>query len=133
EYQGLLFVILIESNYSNIRVADTGQLYRNIVKALFRWLQDESKKYKSDFLAHTGEKVMRYVGNRPKFIVSSVARLTEQKFYFFKRSTEAFVEVLDKLKKVDGIMMILGTGDPDYENLLREMSYKYENFIFTNG
>src|SRR5690606_35147108 len=27
----------------------------------------------------------------------------------------------------------LGTGDPEYENLLRELSYKYENFIFTNG
>ncbi|MCG2459854.1 glycogen/starch synthase [Flavobacteriaceae bacterium F89] len=131
--EGRLFGILNGCNYNNIRVANKGQLYRNIVKALFGWLQDESKKYKSDFLAHTGEKVMRYVGNRPKFIVSSVARLTEQKFYFFKRSTEAFVEVLDKLKKVDGIMMILGTGDPDYENLLREMSYKYENFIFTNG
>jgi starch synthase len=131
--QGRLFGILNGCNYNNIRVADKGQLYRNIVKALFRWLQDESKKYKSDFLAHTGEKVMRYVGNRPKFIVSSVARLTEQKFYFFKRSMDAFIEVLDKLDKVDGIMMILGTGDPEYENLLRELSYKYENFIFTNG
>ncbi len=131
--EGRLFGILNGCNYNNIRVADKGELYRNIVKALFGWLQDESKKYKSDFLAHTGEKVMRYVGNRPKFIVSSVARLTEQKFYFFKRSTEAFVEILDQLKKVDGIMMILGTGDPEYENLLREMSYKYENFIFTNG
>src|SRR5690606_24846694 len=95
--EGRLFGILNGCNYGNIRVAEKGLLYRNIVKALFGWLQDESKKYKSDFLAHTGEKVMRYVGNRPKFIVSSVARLTEQKFYFFKRSTEAFVEVLAKL------------------------------------
>jgi len=131
--QGRLFGILNGSNYTNIRTAEKGLLYRNIVKALFRWLQEESKKYKADFLAHTGEKVMEYVTEKPKFIVSSVARLTEQKFYFFKRSPEAFVEVLNRLKKVDGIFMLLGTGAPEYEDLFRQLSYDHKNFIFTNG
>jgi starch synthase len=131
--QGRLFGILNGSNYKNIRVAEKGLLYRNTVKALFRWLQEESKKYKADFLAHTGEKVMEYVTDRPKFIVSSVARLTEQKFYFFKRSPEAFVEILKRLKKIDGIFMLLGTGAPEYEELFRELSYEHKNFIFTNG
>ena len=131
--EGRLFGILNASNYGNIREAEKGFIYRNTVKALFRWLQDESKKYKADFLAHTGEKIMEYVGNRPKFIVSSVARLTEQKFYFFKRSPEAFEKMLKRLDKIDGIFMLLGTGDPDYEELFRSMSYKHKNFIFTNG
>ena len=131
--QGRLFGILNGSNYKNIRTAEKGLLYRNTVKALFRWLQEESKKYKADFLAHTGEKVMEYVTEKPKFIVSSVARLTEQKFYFFKRSPEAFVEILKRLKKVDGIFMLLGTGAPDYEELFRQLSYEHKNFIFTNG
>ena len=128
-----LYGILNGCNYKNINVEEKGHIYRNTVKALFRWLQEESKKYKADFLAHTGEKIMEYVGNRPRFIVSSVARLTEQKFYFFKRSPEAFVEILKKLQKVDGIFMLLGTGAPEYEELFREMSYKHKNFIFTNG
>ncbi|MCM4168537.1 Glycogen synthase [Arenibacter antarcticus] len=131
--EGRLFGILNGANYKNIRIAEKGLIYRNIVKALFGWLQDENKKYKADFLAHTGEKVMQYVSNKPKFIVSSVARLTEQKFYFFMRSPEAFVAILDKLKKVDGIFMLLGTGAPDYEELFRKLSYEHENFIFTNG
>lgn len=131
--EGRLFGILNASNYGNIREAEKGFIYRNTVKALFRWLQDESKKYKADFLAHTGEKIMEYVDNRPKFIVSSVARLTEQKFYFFKRSPEAFEKMLKRLDKIDGIFMLLGTGDPDYEELFRQMSYKHKNFIFTNG
>ncbi len=131
--QGRLFGILNGSNYKNIRAAEKGLLYRNIVKALFRWLQEESKKYKADFLAHTGEKVMEYVTEKPKFIVSSVARLTEQKFYFFKRSPEAFVQILNRLKKVDGIFMLLGTGAPEYEELFRQLSYDHKNFIFTNG
>lgn len=131
--EGRLFGILNASNYGNIRTAEKGFIYRNTVKALFRWLQDESKKYKADFLAHTGEKIMSYVDERPKFIVSSVARLTEQKFYFFKRSPEAFEKMLQRLKKIDGIFILLGTGDPDYEELFRSMSYKHKNFIFTNG
>ncbi|MDX1365358.1 glycogen synthase [Arenibacter latericius] len=131
--EGRLYGILNGANYKNIREAEKGLIYRNTVKALFGWLQDEDKKYKADFLAHTGEKVMRYVSNRPKFIVSSVARLTEQKFYFFKRSPEAFVAILEKLKKVDGIFMLLGTGAPEYEQLFRSLSYEHDNFIFTNG
>ncbi|MRI02304.1 glycosyltransferase [Kriegella sp. EG-1] len=132
--EGRLFGILNGSNYTNIRAAEKGLLYRNTVMALFKWLQEEDKKYKSDFLAHTGEKVMEYVkGNRPKFIASSVARLTEQKFYFVKRSPEAFVEILKKLEEIDGVFMLLGTGAPDYEETFRELSYQHKNFIFTNG
>ncbi|WP_340158811.1 glycogen/starch synthase [uncultured Maribacter sp.] len=131
--EGRLFGILNASNYGNIRVAEKGLLYRNTVKALFRWLQENSKKYKADFLAHTGEKIMQYVGNRPKFIVSSVARLTEQKFYFLKRSPDAFEKMLVRLSEVDGIFMLLGTGDPDYEEFFRHMSYHHKNFVFTNG
>lgn len=131
--QGRLYGILNASNYNNVRQAEKGLLYRNTVKALFRWLQDESKKYKADFLAHTGEKIMEFVTNRPKFIMSSVARLTEQKFYFLMRSPESLEKILDRLKEVDGIFMLLGTGDPGYEQLFRDMSYKHKNFIFTNG
>ena len=131
--EGRLFGILNGCNYKGINVEAKGEIYRNTVKALFRWLQDEDKKYKADFLAHTGEKIMQYVGNRPKFIVSSVARLTEQKFYFFKRSPEAFVDILKKLEKVQGIFMLLGTGAPEYEELFRKISYENKNFIFTNG
>lgn len=131
--EGRLFGILNGCNYNNIRVAEKGKLYRNTVRALFRWLQEESKKYKADFLAHTGEKVMRYVEQKPRFIASSVARLTEQKFYYFMRSPEAFVSILKKLERVDGIFMLLGTGAPEYEELFRKMSYQHRNFIFTNG
>lgn len=132
--EGRLFGILNGCNYSNINVEDSGNIYRNTIKSLFQWLQEESKKYKADFLAHTGEKIMKYVSNgKPKFIACSVARLTEQKFYFFKRSPEAFEAILEKLKAHNGIFMLLGTGAPEYEELFRKISYKFDNFIFTNG
>ena len=131
--EGRLFGILNGCNYQGIRTASRGNLFRNILNALFRWLQEESKKYKADFLAHTGEKVLPLLEHPPRFICSSVARLTEQKFYFFMRNPERFEDLLARLKEVGGIFMLLGTGAPEYEDLFREMSYQHPNFIFTNG
>ena len=128
-----LYGILNGCNYQNIRTAEKGHIYKNTIRAIFQWLQQESKKYKADFLAHTGEKVIDILEERPSFLCSSVARLTEQKFYFFKRSPEAFEQILSKLSKVNGVFMLLGTGAPEYEELFRELSYKHKNFVFTNG
>lgn len=131
--EGRLFGILNGCNYKNIRTAKKGSLYSNILTAIFPWLQEESKKYKADFLAHTGEKVLPLLDNPPSFVCSSVARLTEQKFYFFKRSPSALVSILEQLQKINGVFILLGTGAPDYEELFREMSRKHGNFIFING
>lgn len=125
--------ILNGSNYKNIRVAEKNTLYKFILKAIFQWVQEESKKYKAHFLAHTGEKVFPFLENPPDFVCSSVARLTEQKFYFFMRSPEALTEILKKLEKVNGILILLGTGIPEYEEMLRKMSYEHQNLIFING
>ncbi|MDG1572130.1 glycogen/starch synthase [Robiginitalea sp. M366] len=128
-----LFGILNGCNYGNIRTAEPGRLYANTVRAIFGWLQEESKKYKADFLAHTGEKVFALTENPPDFVCSSVARLTEQKFYFFKNNPEVLARMLKRLEAVNGIFMLLGTGAPEYEQLFRQMSFEHPNFIFTNG
>ena len=128
-----LFGILNGCNYDSIRTAERGRLFPNTIRALFGWLQEESKKYKADFLAHTGEKVVRWMDAPPAFICSSVARLTEQKFYFFKRHPECLENLLGRLAADNGVFVLLGTGDPVYEELFREMSYRHPNFIFTNG
>ncbi len=131
--EGRLIGILNGCNYSNIRIADKNNLYTNIITAIFQWLQEESKKYKADFLAHTGEKVIKFMKEPPSFIFSSVARLTEQKFYFFKRSPDVLKSILKKLKRINGVYVLLGTGIPEYEELFREISYENDNFIFING
>lgn len=133
DLEGRFFGILNGSNYKNINIARKSQLFYNIINTIFPWLQQESKKYKADFLAHTGEKIVPLLKNPPAFICSSVARLTEQKFYFFKRSPEAFVAILEKLKPVNGIFILLGTGAPEYEELFRGLSHQHKNFLFING
>lgn len=124
--------ILNGSNYHDLRETKKNRLFPNIATSIFKQLQKESNRQRAEFLAHTGEKVVPYLKKRPKFICASVARLTEQKFYFFKRSPEALMQILDKLEQVGGIYLLLGTGAPDYEELLRGISYKKRNFIFIN-
>ena len=129
--EGRFYGILNGSDYT-VKVVRKNQLFSNAASNIFRQLQKETDKNKSAFLAHTGEKILPFLKKRPKFICASVARLTEQKFYFFKRSPEALLQILNKLEEVGGVYVLLGTGAPDYEDLLRSISYQKKNFIFIN-
>lgn len=131
--EGRLFGILNGVNYKNFREAKRNRLYPNTIRAIFKWLQQESKKYKSDFLAHTGEKVTALMDKEPVIICSSVARLTDQKFFFFKRNPDLFAAILEKLRRVNGVFILLGTGVPEYEEMMRKLSYDHKNLIFING
>ena len=128
-----LFGILNGANYTNINSVEKGILFRQCIRRLFRWLQEENKDYKSHYLAHTGEKLTRWQQKQPDFICSSVARLTEQKFFYFKENPELLPALMRKLEEVNGIYLLLGTGAPEYETIFREASYKYKNLIFINA
>ena len=131
--EGRLFGILNGCNYKNIRTAVSGRLFPLAIRSIFHWLQMEDKKYKADFLAHTGEKIMDLMERPPAFICSSVARLTEQKFYFFMKSPGSLQYLLNRLEEVGGIYMLLGTGVPEYEKFFREVSYRHPSFVFINA
>lgn len=131
--QRRLYGILNGCNYSNYRPAKRGMLYKHILHSIFKWLQEEGKERNSDFFAHTGDKVFELTQSKPKFICSSVARLTDQKFLFFKDSPSVLYHILDKLKEVDGVYILLGTGGEDYEAFFKSVSYQYHNFLFINN
>ncbi|WP_115463237.1 glycogen synthase [Winogradskyella aurantiaca] len=131
--QGRLFGILNGCNYKNINKAKRGAFYSNAVQAIFKWLQKPDKEYKYEFLIHTGEKIADLMKDKPNFVCASVARLTEQKFYIFKQNPQILIEILDLLKERNGIYVVLGTGAPEYEELLRNISREHKNLVFFNG
>ncbi|TRO65658.1 glycogen synthase [Christiangramia sabulilitoris] len=133
EREGRLFGILNGANYSDVTQVEKGILWRQCVRRLFRWLQEEKKDYKAHYMAHTGEKITRWQEHKPDFICTSVARLTEQKFYFFKKEPGLLRGLMEKLQKVNGVYILLGTGAPEYEEIFREASYEFKNFIFINA
>ncbi|MBL7472782.1 glycogen synthase [Robertkochia sediminum] len=131
--QGRLFGILNGCNYKGYSVPEAGRLFPDALKVTLKWLQMTEKKYKARFLAHTGEKLLGLIENPPKFICGSVARLTPQKFYFFKEDPSLMASLLEALEKRGGVFVVVGTGAPEYERLFRAMSRRHENFIFING
>lgn len=133
EKEKRLFGILNGANYADVAQVEKGILWRQCVRRLFRWLQEEKKDYKAHYLAHTGEKITRWQEHKPDFICTSVARLTEQKFYFFKEDPDLLAGLMNKLNEVNGVYILLGTGAPEYELIFREASYIYKNFIFINA
>ena len=133
ETEGRLFGILNGANYSGFIRVEEKILFRQCIRRLFRWLQEEKKDYKAHYLAHTGEKLTRWQEHQPDFICTSVARLTEQKFYFFKENPNLLASLMAKLSEVNGIYILLGTGAPEYESIFREASYIHKNFIFINA
>lgn len=130
--EGRFFGILNGSEYPVRKNVKAYNLFDLVISTIIVQLQQEVIKYKIDFLAYTAQKILAYLQKKPTFICSSVARLTEQKFYFFKRSPEALVQILKELEMMNGVYIILGSGAPEYEHFLRKLSYQNQNFIFLN-
>ena len=128
-----LFGVLNACTYNNLDNSKSTNLILNCVQASFRWLLEPTKDYKSQFLVHTGDKISRLFHDKPSFICTSIARLTEQKFFFFKNNPQLLKDILAELLKINGYYFLLGTGAPDYEEFFRAMSYEHPNFIFING
>jgi starch synthase len=75
-------------------------------------------------------------GKAPELAVTGVTRIVEQKSLLLmaKGSSGAsgLQSVLETLGE-DGILFLLGTGDPAYEAFLLDMAGRYSNFVFLNG
>jgi starch synthase len=74
--------------------------------------------------------------SRPKFILTNVGRITEQKVRLLRQATSsersALEVVLDTLGE-NGLLIMVGSGDPGYEQFLTETAARYRNFIFLCG
>lgn len=130
--EGRLHGILNGCNYKNYTVVKKGKLYTHALRAIFTLLEDEERAYKHQFLRHTADKIISLMEHKPAFVCTSVARLTEQKFYFFKEDPSLLEAMLKKLNEVKGVYIVLGTGAPDYEELFKSVSYAHDNFVFIN-
>lgn len=77
------------------------------------------------------------LGNkRPEILLTSVGRITEQKVRLLRQNTStgrpALEGILEALGE-HGLLLMVGTGDSDYEQFLTETAARYSNFIFLRG
>jgi starch synthase len=71
---------------------------------------------------------------RPSFVATSIGRVTEQKLGLFRAPLDGRT-VLDAILTTldDGLLIMLGSGDADYEAFLQQTMAQHENFLFLRG
>ncbi len=106
-----------------------------LMRGLIRlWVSRDQTLASGHFIAH--HSLSQLTDRRPKMLLTSVGRITDQKVGLMRQKTSsgqpalhAALELLDD----DGLLIMVGTGDPDYEQFLRETAAIYRNFIYLRG
>lgn len=134
--QGRLYGILNGCEYPgpHQQQADWPALLAAMNDQIWKWTAGEENLGSAH---HTAAKRLNTLtDNRPHFILTSVGRVTAQKLQLLREMTSNGHAVLDGiLKRLSGtgIFILLGTGDPEYEQFLHQCSARHANFIFLRG
>lgn len=101
---------------------------------LLRWAGASATLASAHFLAHTR---LRELGaTRPDVLLTSIGRLTRQKVGLLRQTTSAERPALDELLETlgaRGLLVLLGSGDPEYEQFLTATAARFANVIFLRG
>lgn len=111
-----------------------GRLVSRVRRDVERWLDAGRGKTSLHELAH--ERLSALPPKRPMHVLTSIGRLTDQKAALFFQSTSGGTGALDAILAQlggDGLMFLLGSGDPALERELGELSRKHDNFVFLCG
>jgi starch synthase len=115
----------------------------NVLRAnVFRWAGTEDNLSASHFIAHTRLTELGRQQKKPDVILTSVTRAVGQKVRLLREITKsskaagkpksALQSILAGIKD-QGVYILLGTGEKEYEDFLTQMSSRHENFIFLCG
>jgi starch synthase len=137
--QGRLFGILLGCEYPAKRIIPKLNFsdFISLLKSeIIRWEQTAKALYPNRSLAYKRLTELSYLPDKPPLILTSVCRVVEQKLYLMKASGTKFISgisgILEGLGK-QGIYILLGTGEAEYEEFLTEIASQFDNFVFLNG
>jgi starch synthase len=137
--QGLLFGILLGCEYPDKRIIPKLNFsdFINLLKSeIIQWEQTAKAHYPNRSLAYKRLTELSYLSEKPPLILTSVCRVVEQKLYLMKASGTKFISGLSGILEVlgkQGIYILLGTGEAEYEKFLTEIASRFNNFVFLNG
>jgi starch synthase len=115
-------------------IADWPALLQRMRELLPLWISRSANLASAHFLA--AQALARLDATRPPILITSVGRITEQKLGLMRQSTKAGVPALHAaLAQLadQGLMLMVGSGDPEYEQFLCETMVRHDNFIFLRG
>lgn len=142
---GRLFGILNGCEYPEDAIApelEFTELLNVLRSNVFRWAGTEDNLSASHFIAHTRLTELGRLPKKTDVILTSVTRAVGQKVRLWREITKsseaagkpksALQSILEGIKD-QGVYILLGTGEKEYEDFLTQMSSRHENFIFLCG
>lgn len=109
-----------------------------IDEALLRWVAKSAVMLSAHWIAR--ERLQQWCAKRERgLLVTSVGRITEQKVRLLRHQVtyqnkhQSVLQHLLELLGDQGVFLLLGSGDTDYEKFLQEVSGYCPNFIFLRG
>jgi starch synthase len=89
-----------------------------------------------DSAAYVAEKrLSAWPTRRPRVVLTSIGRVNEQKLGLMRQPTGTSASAADRILESldDGVLIMLGSGDPAYERFFVETSVRHENLLFLRG
>lgn len=99
-----------------------------------RWAAAQPELGSAHFIAHT--RLAELSAKRPADLLTSVGRITAQKVRLLQTTTSNGQSALAGILEVlgdDGLFVILGNGDPEFEQFLAATSAQHRNLVFLRG
>ena len=119
------------------RKMNFAELWNTLTSQVIQWAGRERDSLSpAHFVAYTRLTELSASMRRPQIVLTSVARIGEQKCLLMKQSGSRYESGLEGILKGlgnKGIYIVLGTGAADYEQFFTEMSTKYANLLFLKG
>lgn len=132
-----LFGILNGCEYSltaTPALPDWISLLRRMRELILLWASRKTDLASAHFIAHNT--LGQLTDQRPQMLITSVGRITDQKLGLMCQTTSSGQPALHAALEVlgdKGLLLMVGTGDPEYEQFLCETAAIHNNFIFLCG
>ena len=101
---------------------------------VLRWAGDGPNVSSSHFIAHA--RLSKLTRRAPNFLLTSVGRITEQKARLLRAPLQDGRPALEGILEMLGkhcVLVLLGSGEPGYEQFLTRIAGRWSNFIFLRG
>ena len=134
--EGRLVGILNGCEYPRIDRRRPGwrRLLDTIGREVYEWIVDHRGPRTIHDL--TLERLRRLPKRRPRHLLTSIGRLTDQKAALFVEHTSEGARAIEKIlgsHARDTVLILLGSGDPTYEQQFADIATHHENFLFVRG
>ncbi len=134
--QNRLYGILNGCNYADAHPVDLDWpgLTQLLNRQILAWAGHSAQLASSHFVALN--QLNRWLTRRPDTVMTSIGRLTSQKVRLLVQSCSdgrpALEHLLDGLGE-QGLFILLGSGDTDYQQFFTEMAGRHDNLLFLCG